>query len=729
MRQNKSFDPNSIDRKEEANALHDADRFTVEIKNIGGISYETRELAAGVTPLVGANATKRSSFINGVMAALGSHSDTITVNTAADEDGHVELTVDGETFTRIAHLDRGGGGSVLSGAPVVDDADAAMKADLYAFLHGDNEVRNVIESNGDVYDVLMRPVDTDAIERRITEIKQRKAEIDDELAKVENAKDKSVDVANEMDDTEVKKDELAEQYDELKAEISSLEAELEAAREQDEKSDAEQRLETLEDTIDELESKQGRIMGRIDGWEESKAEAEAELAEVTGDTSAKSISEITNKLDVITDEAQEVDASVEELREAKREIDELIETAVSVRAQQGAFETIKDALTGKSIPDGPVMFTERDGSGDATGAGDVTAGLIGKDAERDVDTGQCLVCGQVTVEEQIRNVIDQYKAVRTELQNRITELTDKREALQEQREELLTEKQRIETAERKRDELEAEITDINEKLDELRGELETVDSELADARSKRDSISLSNNEGGDEEGEVQRIQKALKQKRDERRKVDRELQSVKDELERLETRRKELEDRIDAEDELEAEYDELDVEHDSLRGRVEQKETELVEQFNTHMETVVDAFGYTNLERVWIERKRSSDTQDTSAKNSTFEINIIRRDDTGTVHECQLAHLSESERVVTGILFAVAGYIVHDVADICPVIILDSIEMIDGERVAALLAFLDRHVGSRWTIAALLPDHMTDVTKNVVTGTERFTETGEVTLQ
>ena len=295
--------------------MHGADRFTVKIENIGGITHEKRTLPVGVTPLVGANATKRSSFINGVMAGLGSDSDTITVNTAADKgEGRVDLTVNGETFTRTVRATTDGSGRVLNGAPVVDDPAAAEKLDLYAFLHCDNEVRNVIESNGDVYDVLMRPVDTNWIEDRISDIKGRKAEIENALASIEDAKDEFVNVENTIDKTEAEKDELVEQRDELEDEISELEAELEAARESDKKSDAEQRLETLEDEIDELENKKRGIKKKINAREESKAEIELKLTELMGPaTKTKSINEIDDKLDVIDSKIQDVNDSVDRL--------------------------------------------------------------------------------------------------------------------------------------------------------------------------------------------------------------------------------------------------------------------------------------------------------------------------------------------------------------------------------------------------------------------------------
>jgi len=53
----------------------------------------------------------------------------------------------------------------------------------------------------------------------------------------------------------------------------------------------------------------------------------------------------------------------------------------------------------------------------------------------------------------------------------------------------------------------------------------------------------------------------------------------------------------------------------------------------------------------------------------------------------ELQNLSESEREVVGLVFALAGYLVHEVYDDVPFIILDSIEAIDAERIRTLVEY------------------------------------------
>lgn len=73
----------------------------------------------------------------------------------------------------------------------------------------------------------------------------------------------------------------------------------------------------------------------------------------------------------------------------------------------------------------------------------------------------------------------------------------------------------------------------------------------------------------------------------------------------------------------------------------------------------------------------------------------------GVTYEDSVAHLSESEREVVGIVFALAGYLVHEVYDTVPIMLLDSLEAIDSERIALLVDYLDDF--SPTIVAALLP--------------------------
>jgi hypothetical protein len=80
-------------------------------------------------------------------------------------------------------------------------------------------------------------------------------------------------------------------------------------------------------------------------------------------------------------------------------------------------------------------------------------------------------------------------------------------------------------------------------------------------------------------------------------------------------------------------------------------------------------------------------------------------------------------------MFALTGYLVHDVADVCPVVILDSIEMIDAERAAGFLTLLKDVIDAKWIFTALLPEHVNENTKPVVGDFEEFTSQTEIVIE
>jgi hypothetical protein len=81
---------------------------------------------------------------------------------------------------------------------------------------------------------------------------------------------------------------------------------------------------------------------------------------------------------------------------------------------------------------------------------------------------------------------------------------------------------------------------------------------------------------------------------------------------------------------------------------------------------------------------------------------IVRSSSDGTAYEDTVDHLSESEREVTGLVFALAGYLVHDVYETVPFVLLDSLEAIDSDRIVRAVAYFRTHAD--YLVAALLPE-------------------------
>ncbi len=71
-------------------------------------------------------------------------------------------------------------------------------------------------------------------------------------------------------------------------------------------------------------------------------------------------------------------------------------------------------------------------------------------------------------------------------------------------------------------------------------------------------------------------------------------------------------------------------------------------------------------------------------------------------YEDTVDNISESEREVVGLVFALAGYLAHEVYEQVPFMLLDSLEAIDAERIATLIDYFGDY--AEYLIAALLPE-------------------------
>jgi hypothetical protein len=121
------------------------------------------------------------------------------------------------------------------------------------------------------------------------------------------------------------------------------------------------------------------------------------------------------------------------------------------------------------------------------------------------------------------------------------------------------------------------------------------------------------------------------------------------------------------------------------------------------MDTVLDILDYGNLDRIWVERVESQAREGRRNITKTeFRLHIVRTTDDGVSYEDDFSHLSESEREVTGLVFALAGYLAHDVYEEVPFVLLDSLEAIDSERISALVDYMKDY--SDYLVVALLEE-------------------------
>jgi hypothetical protein len=137
---------------------------------------------------------------------------------------------------------------------------------------------------------------------------------------------------------------------------------------------------------------------------------------------------------------------------------------------------------------------------------------------------------------------------------------------------------------------------------------------------------------------------------------------------------------------------------------MENIEQQAIDEFNKHMKSVLNLLENENIERIWLEQTETEVQEGRrTVTKSVFDLHVVRQTNSGTTYKDSIGHLSESEREVTGLIFALARYLAHDVYETLPFMLLDSLEAIDSERITTLVGSFRAYTD--YLIAALLPEN------------------------
>ncbi|SEH15112.1 AAA domain-containing protein [Natronorubrum sediminis] len=641
---------------------------TVSAERIGGIDSTEVTLEPGVNVLTGRNATNRTSFLQSIMAAIGSDRPSLKGDA---ESGHVELALDGETYTRT--LERHDGAVRFDGDPYLEDPELA---DLFAFLLESNEARQTVRRGDDLRELIMRPIDTDEIEAEISRLESRKREIDDQLADLDDLKSERPALETRRqaieDDIEAK----TERLEELESELESFDLDIDASREQ--RADIEETVADLQDAQSTLDS----IEYELETERESKAELEAEREEIDDELEA---------VDDDLDSPEHLEGRVQELRNRKRALD------TTLNELQSVIRFNEDRL------DEDGLDLEIEPNSDA-GAGSDTDGDVTDQLLEESSDVVCWTCGSSVERDRIETTVEKLRSLhqsklgeRNDLQSQIDELSTRQRELRERREnhrELEDRRsaveEELERRESRIDDLETQQAEQRERVEELEEEAETL--ETADY------------------GEVIETHRESTQ-------LEMEIESLESEYDDVHSQIDEIETKLEERAEFEAEREDIDDELTDLRTRVGRLEENAVDAFNEHMDSILSILEYGNIERIWIERRERSVREGRRKVTKTaFDLHVVRAADDGTTYEDRIDHLSESEREVTGLIFALAGFLVHEVHEAVPTVLLDSLEAIDSDRIADLVAYFEDYadclvVALLHEDAQALPDSHTYVTE------------------
>ncbi|WP_232688730.1 archaea-specific SMC-related protein [Halobacterium zhouii] len=614
-------------------------------RNVGGIEEATVALEPGVNVLEGRNATNRTSFLQSVMAALGSRNASLKGDA---EEGRVELDLHGERYERT--LTRVDGDVVFGGDGVLDDPDLA---DLFAFLLESNEARRAVEHGDDLREIIVRPVDTASLHAEIERLEDEKREIDSTLADLE-------DVASRQANREQRVDELESERADVRERLADAREDLDDADDAGESP----ALEELKEARADLEDLRFRLRTERESLEslrDQRADLEAERDSLPeGDTD---VDALDDRIDDLRGEREELESTVNDLQGIIRFNEEMLEDASAV---------------GGALADGQ----QASGEDHRSDGGTVTDALVADSEER-----VCWTCGTTVATSRIEETVDQLTELREQKLSRKSDVADELEALTERRREAEATRERYEEVTASIEDVEDEIEEREARVADLEDEREELETTVADLEAAT--------EADDEAGTALETAKRVNE-------LEVELERVESDLADARETVAELTERLAEREDLEERRAEVVAELTSLRERVDRVEENAVEAFNDHMETVLDLLAYDNIERIWIERTTTTVREGReTVERSDFDLHVVRASD-GAAYEDSVDHLSESEREVTGLIFALAGYLVHNLHETVPFVLLDSLEAIDSERVAALVEYVAEH--AEFLVVALLPE-------------------------
>lgn len=621
------------------------DGVRAEVENIGGIDRETVELEPGVTILTGRNATNRTSLLRALMAAVGSDEATLKGDATT---GSVTLSIGDETYTRA--FERTEGGVTTSGDPYLADPTVA---DHFAFLLGSNAARRAVREERDLRPLVMDPVDTATITAEIDRLEAEKRRLEDALA--------------DLDDKEQRRAALVTEREELDAEIETLETKLaserEALAEIEYDLDASNRgADGMESTIralEDLRDDQSRLRNRLASERESIDALREEREELTAREATLP--------EAPADRLAEIDAELDRLRSHRRSLESTINQLDQViQFNEAVVDGEHDALA-------RALHAEDDGG--------PTDALV-----TDSET-VCWTCGQSAPEDAISDTLDRLRSLRSDR-------ASERQAITADIDDLQSERRDLEDLRDERATVERRLDDIDDEIERREGTIRDLDAELARIEADIDDREATLADRDDHEYEAlldshQRVSELtveLDSLREQRSALGDDIAAIDDALA----------DREATEKQLESITSQLRTE----RSRIDRIEASVVEAFNEHMDAVLSRLDYENIARIWLERQAADESGGDTDR--VFALHVVRSTADGAAYEDTIRTLSESEREVAGLVFALAGYLAHEAYETVPFILLDSVEAIDADRIAALVEYFADY--APYLVAALLEE-------------------------
>ena len=340
----------------------------------------------------------------------------------------------------------------------------------------------------------------------------------------------------------------------------------------------------------------------------------ADTAEATGDAAGE-------------ETEGEAEAGVESAVSAGAASEEDRGDAVDTDAETG---TTDDADTDSDGDDGGDSVATLDGGTETQDA--VTDQLL------EENTTTCWTCGSTVEIEQIEAIIKRLREPSERKFGTIESIDDELAEFEADQRELKRQRERRSDLEQAFERIER----LDAKRESLQATIEELESDVTALETREyDEVLNKHREANQLEFEIERLQSDIDE-------TTEEIASI--------------EARLGERTQLEAERDEIILELTELRIRIDRLEAAAVDEFNEQMEAVLELLEYRNIERIWIERvEREVREGRRTVIKGVFELHVVRSSKAGAVYEDTVDILSESEREVMGLIFALARYLTHEV--------------------------------------------------------------------
>ena len=616
-----------------------AEEVHLRVENVGGIDETDVTFEPGVSVLSGRNATNRTSLLQAIMAGLGSTN--VSLKGDANE-GQVTLKIGNEEYTRT--LERQGDSVRFGGDPYLEDAELA---DLFAFLLESNEARRAVARDEDLREIIMRPVDADAIKAEIRQLTAERNNVDDQIESLQAQKERlpKLQERKQTLESDIEKKEI--ELDEKREELDSLSTDAKEAR--SEQTELDRKMQTLQKKRSDLDTAEFRI----DSEEESLESLEAEREELE--------SRYEELHDEDADDLSYIESEITRLRESKQQLES------ELNKLQNVIQFNEEMLEGTSTDIAAALRDE-----DTNGS--VTDQLVDDSSEV-----VCWTCGTEVDVDEIETTLERLRDLQRSKYAEQSDIEDELSTLKSEKSDIESTKQKRTDMEERLAEVEAEIEQRETRLEELETERENIESEIDDIQTQIEELEA------EDRSEVLEVHREVNELELETDRLEGDLEDVEAELDSIESQDEEI-------DSLEERQEQINDQLDELRNRIDRIEQKAVDEFNDHMDTVLELLDYDNLDRIWVERVETETRQGRrKVTTSEFRLHIVRSTEDSAAYEDQLEHLSESEREVTGLIFALAGYLAHHVYEDVPFVVLDSLEAIDSERIATLVDYMSEY--------------------------------------